>query len=127
MLTELISKITNSNARLIHSLSEIITENNIKTEKELKLLEDNIFTQNGKVLKLEQRVDFIDKIYQANPGEERDLSFDDLMLKTAYTKQLKRENSLDGKIKTFILLFDLLGKQLYFPYQAYKLIKNKEI
>ena len=127
MLKILISNISNTNAHLVYALSEIITENEINSEEELKEFEDKIFTINGKILQNEERVEYVEKLYKLSPSECIDLSFDELMLKTGYVKQLKYTTSNEEKIKIYILLFDLLGKEMYFPYEAYKLIKNKEI
>ena len=125
MIENLLKHKTKANSNIVKELIEIIKSSNIKSEKELKLLEDDNFKINGKILNIEERVNYILSITKASFDYEL-LTYDEIQIYKQYKQNIVNGKTNEEKIINIIKLYNLAKKELLFPYFAYNLIiENK--
>ena len=125
MIENLLKHKTKANSNIIKELIEIIKSSDIKSEKELKNLEDENFNMNGKILNIKERVNYILSVTNSSFDYEF-LTYDEIQIYKQYKQNIVNGKTNEEKIINIIKLYNLAKRELLFPYFAYNLIiENK--
>ena len=125
MIENLLKHKTKANSNIVKELIEIIKSFDIKSEKELKNLEDENFKINGKILNIKERVNYILSVTNSSFDYEF-LTFDEIQIYKQYKQNNMKSKTKEEKIINIIKLYNLAKRELLFPYFAYNLIiENK--
>ena len=111
------------NENICNDLIDLINNHNILDEDSLKTYEDKYFSTSN----LLDRINSCYNEYKSDTTHFDYLDSSDIVMLDKYSKSLEEESNPLIKCKYLILLYDLLEWQLYFPYEAFELIKNKEL
>ena len=125
MIEELLKHKTKTNSNIIKSLIEIIKSSNVKSLEDLKKIENETFTLSGKILNIEERIDYILSITISSLDYEF-LTFEEIQIYKKYKLNIINGKNNEEKLINIIKLYDLANRELLFPFEAYNLIiKNK--
>ena len=125
MIEKLLNHKTKTNSNIIKSLMEIIKSSNVKSLEDLKKIENETFTLNGKILNIEERIDYILSITISSLDYEF-LTFEEIQIYKKYKLNIINGKNNEEKLINIIKLYDLANRELLFPFEAYNLIiKNK--
>lgn len=123
---ELLEKLNNDNYKIVNELIEIISYEKINTKDQLKDYQDKLFKIEGKVMNNSEKIlRCINQINDAIHISEG-LDFIEFQKFINMKKQLKTVKE-EEKIKLIIKIFNTLGLEMMFPYEAYNLIVNNEL
>lgn len=125
LVNELLKNINNDNNYLVMDLTDLINACKFNDEEELKKYEDSKFTIDGKVLSDEERVNYCISILDPSYDYEN-LEYEEIQVYKELKNNIDKSSDLDTKIINIIKIFSLTHRDLYLPYQAYKLIINKK-
>lgn len=125
LVNELLKNINNDNNYLVMDLTDLIIACKFNEEEELKKYEDSKFTIDGKVLSDEERVNYCISILDPSYDYEN-LEYEEIQVYKELKNNIDKSSDLDTKIINIIKIFSLTHRDLYLPYQAYKLIINKK-
>ena len=125
MKEEILNKINNNNYKIINELIDIIIEENIKYEDDLKKYQDSLFVINGKTLKHDDKIDYCINTILNTPVSEGLFFLD--MQEVINFKENINSLSKEEKIKRIIIIYSLMDLDMMLPYDAYKLIMNNEL
>ena len=124
MKEKILNKINNNNYKIINELIDIIIEENIKYEDDLKKYQDSLFVINGKTLKHDDKIDYCINTILNTPVSEGLFFLD--MQEVINFKENINSLSKEEKIKR-IIIYSLMDLDMMLPYDAYKLIMNNEL
>lgn len=125
MIEKLLKHKTKTNSNIIKSLIEIIKSSNVKSLEDLKKIENETFTLSGKILNIEERIDYILSITISSLDYEF-LTFEEIQIYKKYKLNIINGKNNEEKLINIIKLYDLANRELLFPFEAYNLIiKNK--
>ena len=125
MKEEILNKINNNNYKIINELIDIIIEENIKYEDDLKKYQDSLFKIDGKTLKHDEKIDYCINTILNTPVSEGLFFLD--MQEVINFKENINSLSKEEKIKRIIIIYSLMDLDMMLPYDAYKLIMNNEL
>ncbi len=111
------------NENICNELIDLINNHNILDEDSLKIYEDKYFSTSN----LLDRVNGYYNEYKTDTTHFDYLDSLDMVMLEKYSKSLEEESDPLIKCKYLILIYDLLEWQLYFPYEAFELIKCKKL
>lgn len=122
-LEENLNKYKNkANEGIIADLIDCLKEENINDVNQLSILEDKIFTFNGKVLDTKQRIEYcsfdIKKAYYDYDG----LSLNQMLLLKSLKESLDTDISYDEKILNIIKINFITNREIMFVNKAYEYI-----
>lgn len=127
IIDELKNKISNENKRIVLELSNIIIDNKITTLEELKQKEDELFTDNNKVLTEQERIDYCLDMIKYSSADYELLTYDEIQEYKRLKLELKSSISNNQKIKDLIILFSMTDRDMMFLTEAYSLIQNNHL
>lgn len=127
IIDELKNKISNENKRIVLELSNIIIDNKITTLEELKQKEDELFTDNNKVLTEQERIDYCLDMIKYSSADYELLTYDEIQEYKRLKLELKSSISNNQKIKDLIILFSMTDRDMMFLTEAYDLIVSNKL
>lgn len=127
IIDELKNKISNENKRIVLELSNIIIDNKITTLEELKQKEDELFTDNNKVLTEQERIDYCLDMIKYSSADYELLTYDEIQEYKRLKLELKSLISNNQKIKDLIILFSMTDRDMMFLTEAYDLIVSNKL
>ena len=122
---EVLKKINNNNYKIVNELIDLITEENIKSEEELKEYQDNLFKIDGKLMNHEEEIDYCVKTILSTPASEGLFFLD--MQEVINFKENVNSLSIEEKNKRVIIIYSLMNLDMMLPYDAYKLIMSNNL
>ena len=122
---EILKKINNNNYKIVNELIDLITEENIKSEEELKEYQDNLFKIDGKLMNHEEEIDYCVKTILSTPASEGLFFLD--MQEVINFKENVNSLSIEEKNKRVIIIYSLMNLDMMLPYDAYKLIMSNNL
>jgi len=128
LIEELLKKMNSNNSNIIMSLSNIITSKKIKTLEELFEYETKKFMVDGKEIPKEEQVQYCIQILDSFPYDYEELDYDEIQVYKKNRKVIDDSiSSINEKILSIIIIFNLTHRELYFPYEAYNFIIDSKI
>lgn len=127
IIDELKNKISNENKRIVLELSNIIIDNKITTLEELKQKEDELFTDNNKVLTEQERIDYCLDMIKYSSTDYELLTYDEIQEYKRLKLELKSSIFNNQKIKDLIILFSMTDRDMMFLTEAYDLIVSNKL
>ena len=122
---EILKKINNNNYKIVNELIDLITEENIKSEEELKEYQDNLFKIDGELMNHEEEIDYCVKTILSTPASEGLFFLD--MQEVINFKENINSLSIEEKNKRVIIIYSLMNLDMMLPYDAYKLIMSNNL
>lgn len=123
LIKELLKKINPNNANIMISLSSIITSEKIESLDKLLEYENNRFKTNGMKMSKGEQIQYCIEILDSFPYEYDELDYDEIQIYKKYRKILDNTlSSMDDKILSIIILFNMTHRELPFPYETYQYI-----
>jgi len=122
---EILKKINNNNYKIVNELIDLIIEENIKSEEELKEYQDNLFKIDGKLMNHEEEIDYCVKTILSTPASEGLFFLD--MQEVINFKENVNSLSIEEKNKRVIIIYSLMNLDMMLPYDAYKLIMSNNL
>lgn len=122
---EILKKINNNNYKIVNELIDLITEENIKSEEELKEYQDNLFKIDGELMNHEEEIDYCVKTILSTPASEGLFFLD--MQEVINFKENVNSLSIEEKNKRVIIIYSLMNLDMMLPYDAYKLIMSNNL
>ena len=122
---EILKKINNNNYKIVNELINLITEENIKSEEELKEYQDNLFKIDGILMNHEEEIDYCVKTILSIPASEGLFFLD--MQEVINFKENVNSLSIEEKNKRVIIIYSLMNLDMMLPYDAYKLIMSNNL
>lgn len=126
-MMELIEEIerhkSKNNTSVCQELIEMIKQYNISSKEELLEHENKYFEDDNLDIKIDQKY----KSYVFDVTRFDDATNADIIKLKEYETAMKRATNSLEKCKYLILIYDYVGYQLAFPYQAYLLIVDDKL
>ena len=122
---EILKKINNNNYKIVNELIDLIKEENIKSEEELKEYQNNLFKIDGKLMNHEEEIDYCVKTILSTPASEGLFFLD--MQEVINFKENVNSLSIEEKNKRVIIIYSLMNLDMMLPYDAYKLIMSNNL
>lgn len=107
-----------NNSSICENLIETINDYNINSKEELLIHENNYFYDNN----LDKKIELKYKEYIMDITRLDNATNSDIIKLKEYEAAMKRATNSLEKCKYLILIYDYLGYELEFPYEAYLLI-----
>ncbi len=126
MSNELLNNINNNNYKIINELIELLIDEKINTNEELKKYQNDLFAINGNNLNHAEQLKYCIKNIKTNGLISENTDFADIQRIELLKKELDTENELI-LTKNIIVLYSMLNKEMMLPYDAYNLIINGEL
>lgn len=122
MIDKLQKKINNNNFNIINDLVEIIADKKITTIEELRICQEKNFIINGKEMPDKNKVEQCINIMENYPFDYDFLNFKEIQVYKKLMLELKKNISLEIKIKDLIILYSMTKREMLFPLYAYNMV-----
>lgn len=127
LIENLKSKISNENKKIVFELSNYILDNKITTLEELTKKENELFTYNGKVLNVEERINYCLDIIKYSSDDYDLLTFEEIQVYKRLKNELQTSISIEQKILNLILIFSMTNRDILFLTETYNFILSNKI
>lgn len=118
---------TKENEEIVLELIDIISRNNINTEKELLDYENYKFDIDGKTLTLIEKIEYCKKSLLNSFIDADILDFEESLIYYEYIDALREEKSIDNVIMYIAKLYNITNRPMLLVSQIYNLLINKKI
>lgn len=122
LITKLLSHKNDNNKVIVDKLIEIIKEENISSEEELSVLENNIFTINGKLMNMDEKVNYCKALINQGYYDYDGLSLEEINKLKKLKDSLKNNISNVEKILIIVKINLMTEREIMFVKEMYDYI-----
>lgn len=112
-----------NNTKVVYRLFDIVETNSISNEENLINMENSMFNTSN----INERLDICYKLFISDTTHFDFLNQNELNEINKLKNEFNETENIETKLKNIIIIFEIIGFDMFFPYQAYKLILNDKL